>query len=139
MNAAALFDADTPIPSHALFALTAVALGTWQVLGTKGTRRHRIVGWLFVAGMTYAAVSALFISDLKTWGYFSPIHLLIPITLASLFFSVRDVRRGNIRGHAQGMVILFVLAGLVTGALTFLPGRVMHETVFGIANDGAIE
>ncbi len=134
-----LLDAKSPIPGHALIALAAVVLGLWQVLGAKGTRRHRIVGWLFVGAMTYVAVTALFISDLKTWGYFSPIHLLIPVTLAGLFFGVRDARRGNIRGHAIGMITLFFLAGIVTGAFTLLPGRTMHDTVFGVADNGAMK
>lgn len=133
-----LLDAAPPIPGHAIVALTLLGLGGWQLWATKGTRRHRIVGWLFVAGMTYVALSALFISDLKTWGYFSPIHLLIPVTLFGLWFGVRDARRGNIRSHARGMISLFILAIVVTGAFTLMPGRVMHKVVFGIEAGGGL-
>ena len=131
-----LLDAASPIPSHAIIALVLLVLGVWQVVAAKGTRRHRAVGWLFVVGMTYVALSALFISDLKTWGYFSPIHLLIPVTLAGLWFGVRDARRGNITAHARGMKSLFVLAIVVTGAFTLMPGRIMHGVVFGVETGG---
>jgi len=131
MSLRPLFDAVPPIPSHALVAFSVAAIGVWQLAATKGTRRHRVMGWLFVAGMAYVALSALFISDLKTWGYFSPIHLLIPVTLIGLWTSVRDARRGNIEAHKRGMISLFVLAIIVTGAFTLMPGRVMHEVVFG--------
>jgi len=131
-----LLDATPPIPVHATVAVAVAGLGTWQVIATKGTRRHRVVGWLFVLGMTYVALSALFISELRTWGYFSPIHLLIPVTLFSLWVSVRDVRRGNIKAHAQGMISLFVLAIVVTGLFTLMPGRVLHKVFFPVAIEG---
>jgi len=136
MSLQPLFDAMPPIPSHAIVALTVAVLGLWQVAATKGTRRHRIVGWLFVLGMAYVALSAVFISELQIWGRFSPIHLLIPVTLFSLWQGVRDVRRGDIKGHARGMITLFVLAVVVTGAFTLLPGRVMHSVVFPVETVG---
>lgn len=126
-----LLGAAEPIPAHALVAIATALLGLWQILGQKGTRRHRVVGWAFVVGMAYVALSALFISELHTWGYFSPIHLLIPVTLATLWKAVRDARAGRIKSHARSMIILFALAVVVTGGLTVLPGRIMHEAVFG--------
>lgn len=120
-----------PIPSHALVALAMIGLGAWQLTGAKGTARHRIVGWLFVAGMSYVAISGLFISTIGTWGWFSPIHLLVPVTLLGLYGAVRDARRGEIREHKRGMILLFMLALVLTGAFTLLPGRVMHKIVFG--------
>lgn len=128
---ALLLDQAAPTPSHAIAAFAAFFLALWQLLAAKGTTRHRIVGWLFVLGMAYVAVSALFISDLKTWGYFSPIHLLIPVTLFTMWAAVRDARRGNIKAHARGMITLFVLALVVTGGFTLAPGRIMHQIVFG--------
>lgn len=129
----ALLDAVPPIPSHALLAFVAFGLGLAQLLLPKGTMRHRIVGWGFVLAMGYVAISALFISEMKTFGYFSPIHILVPVTLVAIVGGVRDACRGDVRGHARNMVSLFVLAIVVTGTLTFLPGRIMHEVVFGPA------
>ena len=63
----ALLDAVPPIPSHALARPGAVAIGGWQLVATKGTRRHRIV----VAAMAcVAVVPAGFISTTHKWGYF---------------------------------------------------------------------
>jgi len=131
-----LLDAVPPIPGHALVALAMIVLGAWQLAAAKGTRRHRIVGWLFVLGMTYVSLTAIFISEIEIWGRFSPVHILIPVTLAGLFFGVRDARRGNIEGHKRGMTILFVLALVVTGAFTLMPGRIMHDVVFADAGEG---
>lgn len=136
MSLAPLLDAARPIPSHAIIALLAAVLGLWQMVGAKGTARHRIVGWLFVLGMAYVALSAVFISTIKLWGAFSPIHLLIPVTLYSLWVGVRRARAGDIAGHKRTMVSLFVMAVLITGAFTLLPGRVMHETLFGPSSYG---
>ena len=126
-----LLDATPPIPAHAIAAFAALALAIWQLAAAKGTRRHRWVGWAFVALMAFVAISALWISEIRIWGAFSPIHLLIPVTLVSLVLAIRHTRRGNVRGHAITMISLVFLALVLTGAFTLLPGRAMHQVVFG--------
>ena len=135
LSLAPLLEAVSPIPSHAVAALAATVFGVWQLIGAKGTARHRFVGWLFVTAMAYAAITAIAISELKLWGRFSPIHILIPITLFTLYTSVRHARAGEVKKHARGMISLVILACLVTGAFTLLPGRVMNEVVFGPSVD----
>ena len=88
--------ADSPIPSHAVVALPATMLGAWQILGAKGTARHRVVGWLLVAGLASVALSGLFISTIGLVGDFGPIHLLIPVTVLSLWTGVRAAQRGDV-------------------------------------------
>ncbi|MDF2235845.1 DUF2306 domain-containing protein [Albimonas sp. CAU 1670] len=126
-----LLSAASPIPSHAVAALGAVALGAMQLLRPKGGRGHRAIGWAFVILMTWTAVSAIFVSTLKVWGPFSPIHLLIPVTLVALWSGVRQARAGDVAGHRRAMILLYVLALLITGGFTLLPGRVMHAVLFG--------
>ena len=121
-----------PIPSHALAALAAVILGGAQLAASKGTARHRVLGWIWVGLMAYVAVSSFFISELKLWGAFSPIHLLSVWTLFSLVMAFYHARRGNIRQHKIWMVWLYILALWVTGAFTLFPGRVMHGVLFGV-------
>ena len=77
-----------PIPSHALAAIAAVVLGGAQLASAKGTARHRTSGWGWVGLMTYVAASSFFISELKLWGAFSPIHLLSIWTLISLVMAL---------------------------------------------------
>ena len=121
-----------PIPSHALAAIAAVVLGGGQLASVKGTARHRTLGWAWVGLMTYVAASLFFISELKLWGAFSPIHVLSIWTLFSLVTAVYHVRKGNIRQHKIWMVLLFSSALLVTGVFTLWPGRVMHGVLFGV-------
>lgn len=76
-------------------------------------------------------MTALFIHELKTWGEFSPIHVLIPVVLISLWLGVHAARQGNIRRHRNIMRMLFFLALLLTGFFTLLPGRVMYRVFLG--------
>tara|TARA_Y100000385_G_scaffold52545_1_gene49722 strand:+ start:2026 stop:2418 length:393 start_codon:yes stop_codon:yes gene_type:complete len=126
-----LFQSADPIPSHALVALLAVILGGLQLSRAKGTAQHRLLGWIWVALMTYVAASSFFISEIKLWGDFSPIHLLSGWTLISLVVATYHARRGNIRQHKIWMVLLYALALLLTGLFTLWPGRVMHGILFG--------
>lgn len=126
-----LLQAERPIPSHALVAFLAAGVGAVQLVAPKGTRGHRVLGWVFVIAMAYVALSAVFISTIRLWGLFSPIHLLIPVTLVSLGLGVMEARRGKVAQHKRTMTFLFVTALAVTGAFTFIPGRIMHQTVFG--------
>ncbi len=71
-----LFQESAPIPTHALAAMLAVILGGLQLASTKGTTQHRMLGWIWVLLMAYVSISSFFISELKLWGAFSPIHLL---------------------------------------------------------------
>ena len=77
-----------PIPSHALAAMASVVLGGAQLASAKGTARHRALGWAWVGLMTFVAISSFFISELRLWGAFSPIHLLSIWTLFSLVMAV---------------------------------------------------
>ena len=54
---------------------------------------HRIAGYGFVLLMLATAISALFIRDFKlpNWAGFTPIHLLIPVTLGGLPAAMKGV------------------------------------------------
>ena len=131
MTLTPLISAPPPIPLHAFAALAAAMLGALQLWGPKGTRNHRMLGYIWVGLMVFVAASGFFIHVLRLFGPFSPIHLLSVFTLASLWYAVRMARRGDIRRHRQTMVALFWMALVLTGAFTFLPGRVMNQVVSG--------
>lgn len=120
-----------PIPAHAVMAIAALALGAVQLLGPKGTTAHRVIGYVWVALLSGVALSGLFIHGIRLIGPFSPLHLLIPLTLAGIWAAVSAARRGDIALHKKIMLQLFVLALVVTGAFTLLPGRAMHAVLFG--------
>ncbi len=131
MSLAPLLAEPWQIPLHAFAALGALALGLWQMLGRKGSTRHRVVGWGWVGLMALVVVSSFFIHTMRQVGPFSWIHGLSLFTAAMLPPAVLAARRGRRTAHARAMTALFALALVLTGAFTLLPGRVMHAVVFG--------
>ena len=89
------------------------------------------MGRIWVLLMITIATSSLFIHGIEMIGPFSPIHLLSLWVLLGVPFAVRHARRGRVDAHRRAMVGLFVGALVIAGALTLLPGRVMHEVLFG--------
>ena len=118
------------IQLHIAAALTALLLGTVQLVGIKGTGVHRLIGWSWVVAMFTVAISSLFIRQINP-GSFSWIHLLSGWTLIALPMALFAVRRGRIASHARGMTWTFIGGLIVAGAFTFLPGRLMWAVFFG--------
>ena len=131
MQLAPLLNSVPPIPSHAIAAIAALLLGAIQFAGRKGTPSHRVMGWLWVALMTYVAISGFFIHEIRIIGAYSPIHLLSFVTLAGLAWGIWLIRRKRVRDHKRVMILLYFLALVITGLFTLLPGRVMHAVLFG--------
>lgn len=124
------------IAIHTSAAITAVLLGPfalWARLGsTTRPRLHRALGYAWVTCMLGAALTGLFIRDFRLpniWGY-TPIHLLIPLTVFSLYRAFRFLADGNITGHQKTMQWLYVGACLVAGAFTLLPGRYLGQLLW---------
>lgn len=127
----AVFAAASPvIQVHAIAAITAFALAAAQLLGPKGARLHRTLGWTFVAVMGVVVTTAFFIRSGEDGG-FSVIHILIPVTVAGTISGVAHARRGNVRRHRNAMLMLFFGALVIAGGFTLSPGRLMHMVVFG--------
>lgn len=119
------------IQLHAVLAATAIILGGVQLAAPKGTPTHRLLGRVWVASMAVVALSSFFIHEIRMFGLFSVIHLLSVLTLVTLWQAIRLVRRGDIARHRKAMIRLYVLALIITGAFTLLPGRLMYKVFFG--------
>lgn len=115
---------------HMGAALAALALGAVLLIGRKGRRMHRVLGWTWVTAMGTAAASSLLIRGLNG-DAFSWIHLLSAWTLVALPLGVVYARRHNVRRHSRTMIGLYVGGLLIAGAFTFLPGRLMWRIFFG--------
>ena len=121
------------IAIHTTFALSAVAIGPlalWSRLRpTQRPRWHRAAGYAWVTCLLGAALSALFIRSTLPWSVagWSPIHLLIPLTLAGLFRSFKLLNQGRIQKHRQIMLFMYGVACLVTGLFTLLPNRLLGQ------------
>lgn len=131
MNLSPLTTAPLPIQLHAYAALAAFVLGAVQLAGVKGTTRHRVLGYTWVALMLTVALSSFWIHEIRLVGPWSPIHLLSISTLVTLPLGLYYARNHIVGGHQKTMTGLFLGALVIAGLFTFVPGRIMHKVVFG--------
>jgi uncharacterized membrane protein len=131
MTLAPLLDAQPIIRFHAALAFAAIGLGVVQFLAPKGTLPHRTAGWTWATLMILVAATSLFIHTIRTWGPWSPIHLLSLFTLGVVPLAVLSARQHNVRAHRSAMIWIFSLALVVTGLFTLAPGRIMNKVLFG--------
>ena len=107
---------------HLAAVVPAVAIGVGQLTAKKGTRSHKLLGWIWVMAMAVAAVSSFWIMEQRKGEGWSFIHLLSAWVLIALSLAIWHIRRGNVRAHKRFMVgTLIGLAAAGAGAL--LPGR----------------
>jgi uncharacterized membrane protein len=125
------------IAVHMTAALAALATGPvalWARLGYRQRPRlHRTFGIAWVALMLVTAGTAAFIRDfeLPNLAGFTPIHLLVPVTLGSLVLAFRRLARGDRAGHGVVMRRLYFAACVVAGGFTLLPQRYLGHLVWG--------
>lgn len=123
------------IAVHMTAALGAVAIGPIALWARRARahrpRLHRAFGYAWVTLMIAAAVSALFIRDhaLPNIAGYTPLHLLVPMTLLSLFGAFYKLARGDIRGHRRIMQGLYIGACVVAGGFTLMPDRYLGRLV----------
>ncbi|MEW6464696.1 MAG: DUF2306 domain-containing protein [Pseudomonadota bacterium] len=120
--------------SAALGALVTGPVALWaRRQGAARPRLHRAFGYAWVTLMLITAVSALFIRDfqLPNIAGYTPIHLLIPLTLGGLFMAFRYLLRKNITGHRMAMQQLYLGACVGAGQFTLLPSRYLGQLVWG--------
>jgi uncharacterized membrane protein len=125
-----LFFSQSPaMQAHVLAALGAVGLGAVLMLRRKGKTFHRIGGWVWSMLLMTVALSSLFIFDLTgTWSY---LHLFSGWVMVFLPLAILFARRRQVTRHRTLMMVLFYGSLLISGALTFLPGRLMWQLFFG--------
>ncbi|TJX24662.1 MAG: DUF2306 domain-containing protein, partial [Mesorhizobium sp.] len=131
MSLEPLLHASPLIKLHALAAMASLLLGAVQLWRTKGDRLHRALGRVWVSLMAVVALSSFFIWTIRLWGPFSPIHLLSLFVLIMLWRGVGLARRGNIAAHRRIMQGTYIFGLVITGLLTFIPGRTMYFVAFG--------
>lgn len=126
-----LLNQPQPIPLHAIAAIVAIIIGAVQLCIKKGGFIHKILGHLWIGLMLLVSFSSFFIHKIELWGRYSPIHLLSLWTIFSVGLAIYYARNGNIKRHKQVMTALYGFALILTGVFTLLPGRVMHQVIFG--------
>jgi uncharacterized membrane protein len=125
------------IAIHMTAALAAIATGPVALWARQGSqqrpRLHRAFGYAWVTLMVAVAVTALFIRDytLPNIAGYTPVHLLVPVTFASLFGSFYMLAKGNIDAHRSIMRKLYFSACVAAGVFTLLPQRYLGQLVWG--------
>jgi uncharacterized membrane protein len=102
-----LLNANPIIQLHAFTATGAFVLGAVQLAAPKGTLPHRVVGLIWVLLMVVVSGSAFFIHELRIWGLWSPIHLIVTFTLAMLSIAVWRAHKHAVEQHRRSMLGLF--------------------------------
>ena len=128
----------TPVIAvHMTAALAAIATGPIALWARKGRathpKLHRAFGYAWVTLMLVTALSAIFIRDysLPNIAGYTPIHLLVPVTLIGLFGAFWFLAKGNFNAHRKVMTNLYIGACLVAGGFTLLPQRYLGQLVWG--------
>lgn len=119
---------------HVATVVPAALIGTYLIfVSRKGARWHRALGYVYLVLMTVTAVTTLWVHSLMPRGPFfgfSPVHLLIPLTLFGVYGALRSARAHRVNRHRAGMLGVYFGGIMVAGGLTFLPGRIMHGIFF---------
>jgi uncharacterized membrane protein len=130
-----LLHAPLAVRIHVATVLPAFVIGTYQIfVSRKGAPLHRALGYIYLVLMSVTAVTTLFIHALMPNGPFfgfSPIHLLVPLTLFGVIGALRGAWTHNVAMHKRSMIALYIGGILIAGSLTFIPGRVMYAVAFG--------
>jgi uncharacterized membrane protein len=95
----------------------------------KGTRLHKVMGWTFAVAVTIAVTTTLLLNPRDLNGT----KIAALSALAILPFSIRAVRRGNVRLHRVTMAILALVCA-INFTLALMPGRTMHAVLFASAH-----
>ena len=114
--------------AHTLTAVLALAIGGVNLASEKGTKRHKALGWAWMAMMAFVTISSLFIQELNQ-GSYSWIHGLTLWTMFCMVVAIVAIRKGQVRTHA-GFMVGTVIGATVAGIFALMPGRFLAE-VFG--------
>jgi uncharacterized membrane protein len=96
----------------------------------RGTRRHRQLGYIWVAALASTAIDS-FALRLSNPGHFSPIHILSVVVLVLLPLLVTSARAHDHRRHRRIVRGLVVGALLTAGFFTFPFHRMLGTWLFG--------
>lgn len=111
---------------HSISSITALVLGSVNLLQTKGTRIHKVLGWIFIICMFISASSSFGIYNKK----FSLIHILSSLVIIWLLVAIYAIRfkpRNWLHIHASSIgsaYIAILIAGIgVLVRKILLPGN----------------
>ncbi|MFM5917326.1 MAG: DUF2306 domain-containing protein [Novosphingobium sp.] len=116
--------------AHLGTIVLAVGLTPVMLLRRRGDRRHRSLGYVWVAAMAITAVSSLFVRLINP-GHFSVIHVLSVWTLIQVPLIVLRARQHDWRRHRGAVRGMVLGALLIAGFFTFPFNRMLGQWLFG--------
>lgn len=138
MSLQPLLEAHWVVQVHAFAAMAAFALGIVQFAAPKGTLPHKRIGLVWIVLMTAISISSIFIRPAMFPGapflqWFSWIHIFTALTLFGVVSGVLLLLESGPahRKHWKPFASIFVGGLIIAGGFAFMPGRIMHEVVFG--------
>ena len=138
MSLGPLLAAPWVIQMHAIAAIAAFFLGAIQLAAPKGTLPHKTIGVVWIALMTLIAISSIFVRPalepgLPVTKWFSLIHIFTVMTIFGVISGVSILLKGGkgLKHHSRPFMGIFIGGLVIAGAFAFLPGRIMHQVMFG--------
>jgi len=108
-------------------ALVVTPLLLWQ---RRGTRRHRVLGYVWAGAMLLSAIDSLAVRQIAN-GAFSPIHLLSLFVIVTVPLLVLAARRHSVSQHRRTARGLIIGALLTAGFFTFPFERLLGHWLLG--------
>ena len=114
---------------HLATMMATLALTPAILWHPRGTRRHRVLGYVWVAALAATAIDS-FTLTFTNPGHFSPIHIISVVTLVLLCALVVTARRHDHRRHRRVVRGLVIGALLTAGFFTFAFHRLLGTWLF---------
>jgi uncharacterized membrane protein len=119
------------VAAHLTTVLAALPLGISQLVLPKGTLRHRIVGYVWIALMVTTAIVSFAIHQINPNGL-SPLHIFSVMTLVTAPMIVWAARTGRVEHHRRAVLGLMLGGLVIAGLFTFIPGRALGQLALAI-------
>lgn len=119
---------------HLATIVPAFLIGTFLLSRRNGTPTHKMLGRIYILLIVLTGIITLFMPAQvgpRFLGHFGFIHIFSLLALYSAPTAYLAARRGNTKVHRRSMIGLYVGGILIAGVFAFLPGRMLHNLVFG--------
>jgi uncharacterized membrane protein len=119
---------------HLATVVPAFFIGGFQLLRHKGTSAHKLLGRIYMLLMLATGLITLAMPAQvgpRVLNHFGFIHIFSLLALINIPIAYLAARRGSINIHRGAMIALYVGGILIAGTLAFMPGRMLHNWLFG--------
>ena len=119
---------------HLIAVSPCLIIGAYLIyFSSEGSQNHKALGWTYMVLMFFQSGVSLFMEARvgpQFFNHFGWIHLLSVLTIYTVPKSIYYIRKGNIKAHSRGMIILFWAGLIIAGGFTLVPGRYLYDVFF---------